>query len=258
MSNGTHTQHEDDPWTVDIGDHPTRADSPIYVKARRLMVEIAKALGVPSYGANPWQDHHSGVLWIYDGSTWRMFQNTAGIEWSAQFCADPAKVELLRQNALALYKAFPETLDKFDKLGFPEMRQILEKAVTTADDVAAWTDSIFNASMPLPQAVHTGTISRGADGSKAVAGIHHYPKPVWDQQFFKHDDFTLWVADEEGNPAAVDPVGRRGSGDGRVQVVYSQPGSKLNQAHRASEAAGRPHVLSEDHPMAKQAFIQQS
>jgi Family of unknown function (DUF6424) len=45
-----------------------------------------------------------------------------------------------------------------------------------------------------------------------VAGVHHYPTLIVDIQLFKYDDFQLRVTDSEGNPAAVTPVGARGSG----------------------------------------------
>src|SRR5262249_14485286 len=154
-----------------VMDHHERSDSKTYIAARKLMVELAKQAGGTEYGPNPWQDHHSGVLWVHDGSTWRMFQNLAGLEWSAQFCADPSKVEVLRQNAEALYKAFPETEARFKAMGYQNMVDILHRPIASADDVANWTDSIFNASMPLPQAVHTGTIHGKPDGAKPIAGI---------------------------------------------------------------------------------------
>ena len=49
--------------------------------------------------------------------------------------------------------------------------------------------------------------------------------PITEIAFFKHADFQLWVTDPEGHPAAVAPVSPRGSGDGRVHVLYATPGS---------------------------------
>lgn len=54
--------------------------------------------------------HHRGSLWVRSAGSWRMYVARAGIEWSLQFCADPAKVDRLRQDALTLVNAFPETL----------------------------------------------------------------------------------------------------------------------------------------------------
>ena len=80
-------------------------------------------------------------------------------------------------------------------------------------------------------------------------GVHHYPTPIADIQLFKYDDFQLWVTDEEGNPAAVAPVSRRGSGDACVHVLYATPGSRL--ARRAAQARRDevPLILGPDHPI---------
>jgi Family of unknown function (DUF6424) len=58
-------------------------------------------------------------------------RNIAGIEWSAQFCADPAEVDVLRQNARRLYARYPEAvaelgirklLDTTSTCGSPQAR----------------------------------------------------------------------------------------------------------------------------------------
>ena len=54
--------------------------------------------------------HHGGSLWLLDYDGWFMVQNEAGIEWSAQFCTDPAKADALRDNARRLYASFPATI----------------------------------------------------------------------------------------------------------------------------------------------------
>lgn len=79
--------------------------------------------------------------------------------------------------------------------------------------MAAWTDGIFNAAVPLPAAMHTGTLPAGA-------GYHHYPKPIVDILLFKYDDFELFVPDGAGRIIAVTPVSPRGSGDGRVAIAW--------------------------------------
>ncbi len=71
---GKHPEHEDYPWTIAV------------------------------------QDHHGGGLWLKDDQGWFLVKNTAGIEWSAQFCADPTKVDQLRLNARRLYSAFPDAV----------------------------------------------------------------------------------------------------------------------------------------------------
>src|SRR5208282_1596862 len=92
-----HTESETHQWTIDVGDHPTRTDSPEYVAAKNKMNEIATGATALIYGQPPFQDHHGSALWLKDAQGWFLVRNLAGIEWSAQFCADPEKVDLLRQ-----------------------------------------------------------------------------------------------------------------------------------------------------------------
>jgi hypothetical protein len=194
-------------------------------------------------------------------------------------CADPAKVDLLRQNAKRLYDLLaPEIKQELDPNG------LLDTPIQDAAGVAKWTDSIFNAGVPLQPTFHTGVLPQGgAQGVQASApaasqqstvvgtstaaatpatgqepaGVHHYPTPIVDIQLFKYDDFQLWVTDAQGNPAAVAPVGPRGSGNASVHVLYATPGSHLAQQQQAAESANTPLVLGPDHPLSQQAFINQ-
>lgn len=250
---GTHTEHEDHPWTIDIPDHPERQDSKDYLLARKIMRQVAPKdwfLTPKEYQDNSTpQDHHGGGLWLKDEQGWFLVKNLAGMEWSSQFCADPAKVDQLRQNAKRLYGKFPLSAPAFKELGF-DLEALLNTPITDANGVARWTDSICNASVPLPAAEHTGILPHGG-------GVHHYPTPITDIALFKHDDFQLWVKDEEGQPTAVVPTGRRGSGDGKVEVVYATPGTKLQKKMHAAHSAGTRLVLPEQHRLARQAFAQQ-
>ena len=213
-------------------------------------------------------------------------------------CADPAKVDLLRQNAKRLYDLLaPDIKQELDPGG------LLDQPITDAAGVAKWTDSLFNAGVPLHPAFHIGVLPGGsppsppadgaqpatADGAQPATadspqpppagslqtslagspqsppaaadpepgGVHHYPTPIADIQLFKYDDFQLWVTDGQGNPAAVAPVGQRGSGDARVHVIYATPGSQLEQQKQAAERASTPLILGPDHPLARQAFVNQ-
>ncbi len=240
-----HTEHEDHPWTVNIPNHPPRADSPEYVKSRTRMNSLAKGISGFYYGAQPYEDHHGGGLWLKDKDGWFVVRNLAGMEWSSQFCADPKKVDQLRINARRLYAAFPGVAEE---LG---IRQLLDTPITDAAGVEAWTDSICNASVALTPSMHTGVQPKGG-------GVHHYPAPVVEIDTFRYDDFKLWVTDSEGQPAAVVPVGKRGSGDGRVQVVYSTPQTRLNQEHSAAAARGEALILQPDHALAQAAFMLQT
>jgi Family of unknown function (DUF6424) len=198
---------------------------------------------------------------------------------AAHNCADPAKVDLLRQNAKRLYDLVaPQIKQELDPNG------LLDTPITDADGVAKWTDSIFNAGVPLHPSFHIGVMPMGkaqaqnppatadaqnspdasdqaqataAPGDPESAGVHHYPTPVVDIQLFKYDDFELWVTDSEGNPAAVTPVGERGSGIASVHVQYATPGSQLAQQKQQQESAGGALILPADHPLAQQAFQNQ-
>jgi Family of unknown function (DUF6424) len=272
----THDESETHTWAINVPDHPTRADSPEYVAARTKMNEIAAQSTGLIYGPGPFQDHHGGALWLKDGQGWFMVRNLAGIEWSAQFCADPAKVDLLRQNAQRLYALLsPQIKQELDPKG------LLDTPIKDAIGIANWTDSIFNAGVPLHPAFHTGVLatagqpqsvppadsqnsaSDSADATAAQpgdpepAGVHHYPTPIVDIQLFKYDDFQLWVTDAQGNPAAVAPVSKRGSGDARVHVLYATPGSQLAQQKEAAERASTPLILGPSHPLAQQAYQHQ-
>lgn len=248
------------PWVRNIPPHPPRRDSREYRRARKLTTQKAASVADFFYGAPPYEDHHGGGLWLKDDQGWFMVRNLVGMEWSAQFCADPAKVDRLRQNARRLYAAFPGVAEE---LG---IRELLDTPITDARGVARWTDSICNASVALPKPLHTGVLPR-------AGGLHHYPAPVAEIALFKYDDFELWVRDEEGQPTAVAPVGPRGSGDGRVRVLFATPGTRLEARlaaatpppddrrgllapSRDDESEGL--ILPADDPLARQAFRKQT
>jgi Family of unknown function (DUF6424) len=253
-----HGESETHGWGINVPNHPTRADSPEYVAARNKMNELAGQATGMIYGQGPYQDHHGGALWLKDSQGWFVVRNQAGIEWSSQFCAEPAKVDLLRQNAQRLYNLVsPEIKQQLDPGG------LLDTPITDAAGVAKWTDSIFNAGVPLHPTFHTGVLPAGggqsppAPESAQPAGVHHYPTPIVDIQLFKYDDFQLWVTDDQGNPAAVAPVDKRGSGNASVHVLYATPGSRLAQQKHETESAGNPLILGPDHSLSQQAYQNQ-
>jgi Family of unknown function (DUF6424) len=247
---GTHTEAEDDPWKINIPDHPGRTDSPTFVAARSFANDIMKTLDGDPYGPGPWQMHHGGSLWTYDGAGWFLVLNTLGSEWSAQWCAEPGKVDLIRRNAIRHYAGFPRTIPQMVAMGYRDAETILNTPVTDPQTLGVYVDSVFNSCVPLAAIVHVGVLS----AKSPYGGIHHYPKPIVDIQFFKRDDFILWVVDSEGKAAAVTPLAPRGSGDGRVQVVYAEPGSKLDAEKHAQEEEGKQLVLPPNHPLAAQAY----
>jgi Family of unknown function (DUF6424) len=238
-------ESETDHWAVNIAGHPVRKDSTEFVHSKAALTTMATSVSDLLYGQPPYDDHHGGGLWLKDAQGWFMVRNIAGIEWSAQFCADPAKVDEIRRNAQRLYAGFPGAAQE---LGIQEL---LDTPITDPAGISQWTDSICNASVPLPPPAHTGTLP-------TAGGVHHYPTPITDIEYFKRDDFQLWVTDAQGNPAAVAPMKPRNSGDGRVHVLYATPGSDLDGEVQASEADGEPLVLPDTHSLAQQAFAQQA
>ena len=248
---GVHPESEHYSWTIDVGDHPERTDSPGYVASRAAMIKLVQQSQPWYFGGPPYQDHHGGGIWVKDDTGWLMLLGLAGIEWSAQFCADPAKVDLLRQYAQRLCAGFPNTIAGYQEIGYTDAATLLSTPIATADDVERWTDGLFNACVPLPASLHTGVLMAGS-------GYHHYPKPIIDITTFKHDDFTLFVADTNGAEVAVAPVARRGSGDGHVSVLWAAANAPINRKVEQAAKDGKSLVLDPDHPLAKAAFKNQS
>jgi Family of unknown function (DUF6424) len=137
-----------------------------------------------------YQDHHGGSVWVKDSAGWLCLQLPLGIG-DRCLSADPAG---------------------YESFGYHDAEGLLSTPITDANGVAAWTDSIFNASYPLPADTHTGMLPQ-------AAGYHHYPKPIVDIDHFRFSDFKLFVTDSAGLPAVVVPVSPRGSGDGRVRLL---------------------------------------
>jgi Family of unknown function (DUF6424) len=250
-----HVEREDHPWAVAIRDHPPREDSPAYRASRRALRELVTQ-GLAGPAGDPageaFQDHHGGGLPVLGSGGWFMVRNICGLEWAAQWGADPAKVDRLRETAQRLYEGFPDTVTALQRLigGAYDVRGLLDTRITDAAGVAAWVDSIFNASVPLPAGAHTGVLP-------GAAGAHHYPAPVQEIPYVTGTDLRVFVETPAG-PAAVVPVAPRGSGDGRVEVLWAHPGTELHANLRDAHAAGRRHVLAADHSLARQAFAGQA
>ena len=211
---GTHPEHEDFPWTIAVVDHAPRKDTPEYVASRALMKKIIAQVTDWVWAPGPYEDRHGGSVWVKDEDGWLFMQLPLGIEWSAQFCADPKKIEKLRVMAKRIMRAFPDTIPAYEALGYHAATALLETEITTAAQVSHWTDSIFNASMPVPRPVHTGTFPHGA-------GYHHYPKPIVDIDHFRRDDSQLFVSDN-GFPAVVVPMSSSPD-DHRVRLIAAHP-----------------------------------
>ncbi len=247
----THRRRESYAWAIDVGNHASRTDSAEYTRSRTLMGRLVAHCQPWWFGDPPYQDHHGGGIWLRDRRGWFLVFGQAGIEWSAQFCADPAKVDTLRLATKRIVAAFPRTVPGYEDLGYHDAAKLLRRKIKTADHVQEWTDGIFNASVPLPAGIHSGVLP-------TAGGYHHYPKPIVDIDRFKYDDFVLWVHDAQGRAAAVLPVGRRGSGDARVSVTWAEAGSDLARQKAAAERAGERLMLDERSPLARAAFALQS
>lgn len=251
----THVEHEDDPWSIRIPDHPERIESAEFRAAKSVAHKILATLARQPYGPGPWQMHHGGSLWTFDGDGWHLVLSTVGLEWSAQWCAEPDRVDGLRMLAKRHYAGFPRTQAELIRLGYGQASDVLEKPITDAAGVARWVDSVYNSCVPLAALVHSGLVTAG----HPTGGVHHYPKPIADIQFVKRDDFALWVTDPAtGATLAVVPVAPRGSGDGRVEVLHAPEGHPLHHARHAAHSAGWRLILEADHPLARQAFEAQT
>ena len=251
---GTHTHGETNPWEIFIPDHPKRTESAGFRASKKLAKQILQIVGVDErfLGSEALQMHHGGSLWVFDSEGWFMLQNEAGIEWSGQFCADPAKVDALRLNARRLYRGFPETIPEMVRLGYEEAPAIIEEPITEADGIARWVDSIFNSCVPLPAVRHVGVLPKGG-------GRHHYPTPITDIELVKHDDFVLWVTDpDSGGTAAVAPVAPRGAGVSRVAVLYAEPGTPLADSVTTAELGDEVLELDERQEMTRAAYQYQA
>jgi hypothetical protein len=147
-----------------------------------------------------------------------------------------------------LVAAFPDTLPALHDLGYTKAEAIVKTPITDADGVARWTDCLFNACVPLRAGDHSGVLPE-------AAGEHHYPLPVKAADFFRYDDFQLWVTLPDGTHAAVSPVGRRGSGDGRVRLLYARHGTDASDALIYAQREHRAVILPDTSGEARQAFL---
>jgi len=255
-----HMLHQIDvgqPLVQNVEGHSRRTDSPEFVRARATLHKIVSSLDPNPYGTGAVQAHHGGSIWVLGdagANDWHLVLNWAGIEWSAQFCCDPAKVERLRRNALAITSGFPKTLPELQRLGYTDV-DILQTPVTDAATIQRYVDSIWNSCVPIPQPQHTGALKPGAP---LAAGVHTYPEPACGIPRVMRDNFVPFVVDSAtGTSAVVVPVAPRGSGDGRVRVVFAEKGHPLHRLHAQAHTKGAALILGDRHRIARRAFAQQ-
>jgi hypothetical protein len=237
--------------------HAARAESREFVRARATLRKIVQTLDPNPFGSGEIEAHHGGSIWIHDGAAtggWHLVLNWAGIEWSAQFCCDPEKVDRLRQNAAAITVGFPTTLPALEALGYDDTG-ILSEPITDAKGIGRFVDSIWNACVPIPKPRHTGALKTT---DKLAAGVHNYPEPMCGIPRFMRDDYEPFVVDPATRTAAVvAPVAPRFSGDGRVRVLFAERGNPLRRIHERAHNQGAAAILSPDHPVARRAFALQ-
>lgn len=257
-------ESENHPWDIHLVEHPKRFESAQFRAAKKTAHAILSSMDDSDlpYGPRPvdpgagpgasehWEMHHGGSLWVKGSGCWRMYRARVGIEWSMQFCSDPAKVDRLRQEAAELVDAFPLTLPALAELGYEEAEALLRTPIKDADGVEAWTDCLFNACVPLSRGNHQGILP-------SVPGEHHYPWPVKAADFVRYDDFQLWVTLPDGTHGAVTPVDRRGSGDGHVRLAFVPEGSAAASTIAEAQDRGLMAVLPANSDVAMQAFAQQ-
>ncbi|WP_424863152.1 DUF6424 family protein [Streptomyces sp. MMS24-I29] len=250
-------ESENHPWKIRLVEHPERFESSFFRAAKKTVHKILDEMSDTDlpYGSRPvgserWEMHHGGSLWVRGAGGWRMYRARVGIEWSMQFCAEPVKVDRLRQEAAELIDAFPLTLPALAGLGYEEADALLRAPIKDADGVEAWTDSLFNACVPMSHGNHQGILPK-------VPGEHHYPWPVKGADFVRYDDFQLWVTLPDGTHGAVCPVDRRGSGDGHVRLVHVPEGSRAAEAVAQAQEQGLMAVLPPNSSAALQAFAGQ-
>jgi hypothetical protein len=246
------------PLRTMVEGHTARKDSRQFIAARAAMHKILK-----TFTPNPWgsgkdvQAHHGGSIWLYTGeqnNPWRVVINWAGIEWSTQFCCDPAKIDLLRQNAVAITQGFPRTIPELKKLGYKDT-DILMTPVTDPAGIAKYVDSIWNSCVPIPQPQHTGAVK---PGKLLAAGVHTYPEPACAIERVMRSDFVPYVIDSATKTTAiVVPVAPRHSGDGRVRVIFAEKGHPLRGLHTRARDQGEALVLAPESPIARRAFVHQ-
>jgi hypothetical protein len=177
--------------TLRTADHPTRTDSPEYLKSRKWLMDTSAGgcvlCGGQSDLTHPGdvapdtglQDHHGGGIYVVvDGVPVLVGINLFTVEWSEGWGADPA---VISQRVTAL-NALLTTLGQ----------QTYDAPITDTASVMTYVDSIFNANIKMCAAHHIAldtTISPDAKGNQAV-GIHNIPFPIWAYQGFC--DWTHW------------------------------------------------------------------
>jgi hypothetical protein len=124
--------------------------------------------------------------------------------------------------------------------------------VHTETETHTWSVNVPDHPQRADSPEYTAAKNKMNEIAAQAAGLLYGPGPFQD-----HHGSALWLQDSQGNPAAVTPVGARGSGVASVHVQYATPGSQLAEQKLQQESAGGALILPADHPLARQAFQNQ-
>lgn len=135
--------------------------------------------------------YYGGSCWVWDprdpapGGTWRLFLNRYPVDPAAIPHLDPAKVDLVRQQAESLVDAFLGTEVELKKIGCEHV-DLIHAPIKNENDVACWAYSIWNACVPRP-------------GAQA----EQYPLLILGTSALAPDNFQVIQPDDEGYVAVL-------------------------------------------------------
>jgi hypothetical protein len=133
-------------------------------------------------GEEPHPIAPTGCVPLYDGEKWLIVRNSMTVYPGVENCADPAKVDVLRENVKNLLEHYPETVGELAKLG-AKVKPLMTRRIQTYSDVVAWAGSIFNQG---PSSKH--------------------PQHIHETMDLAYDDFVIQVSNGR-NPVYVIPAG---------------------------------------------------
>jgi len=229
-------------WTAP---HPKRSDSEIYIATRKWLMSQTSGgcfvCGGPIDLSHPeapasakgLQDHHGGGI-HYKGVLVAM--SLIPTEWSLGFAAKPSVVAgFVAMLNVILHELGEATFDA---------------PITTTDEVMAWVDSRFNASIKLCAPHHVGTQNQhtpDARGFEAV-GIHEIPVPIWSGQVTcDFEKFDMW----SGTTGTVAVSKHPDLAPGEVQIEHVHESVTL--LHPSGARLQRGDVLPASHGTARVA-----
>jgi hypothetical protein len=145
---------------------------------------------------------------------------------------DPAKVDLVRQQAESLVDAFLGTEVRLKSLGCEHV-DLIHQPITTSEDVMAWACSIWNAAVPRPS-------------EKA----EQYPLLILGTAALAPDDFEVVQPDRDGYVAVLPAENRQ------CRIYWALPGTEyalrlggyLGPRHPVTLAAWKGRAIADQLP----------